>query len=411
MQGVLGVIALLALAWAVSEKRREVRLLPVAIGVGLQFAVALVLLRAPVVKDGLLLLNHAVQAIEIATTAGASLVFGYLGGDQLPFELTAESAPYIFAFRILPQILVFSVLVALLWYWRVLPVVIRGFAWALQRSLGVGGAVGVAASASVFLGMVEAPLAIRAYLAHLSRSELFVVMTCGMSTVAGSIMVLYASLLAPVIDGALGHIVVGSVVNVLGAVVIARIMIPEDQRTAGAGLADALRYDSTIDAISRGAADGVRLVVNIGAMVIVMVSLIALANHLLGTVSVFGAPLALERIVGWAFAPVAWLMGVSWAEAPFAGTLLGVKVVLNELIAYLQLSAADPDQASERTRLILTYGLCGFANFGSLGILIGGLSALVPARRPELLSLAPRAVISGTIVGWLTGTIAGLVTL
>ena len=411
MQGVLGVVALLALAWAFSEKRRDVRLLPVAIGVGLQFAVALLLLRAPVVKDGLLLLNHAVQAIEIATTAGASLVFGFLGGSELPFELTAENAPYIFAFRILPQILVFSVLVALLWYWRVLPVVIRGFAWALQRSLGVGGAVGVAASASVFLGMVEAPLAIRAYLAHLSRSELFVVMTCGMSTVAGSIMVLYASLLAPVIDGALGHIVVGSVVNVLGAVVIARIMIPEDQRTAGAGLADALRYDSTIDAISRGAADGVRLVVNIGAMVIVMVSLIALANHLLGNVSVFGAPLALERIVGWAFAPVAWLMGVSWAEAPFAGTLLGVKVVLNELIAYLQLSAADPDQASERTRLILTYGLCGFANFGSLGILIGGLSALVPARRPELLSLAPRAVISGTLVGWLTGTIAGLVTL
>ena len=411
MQGVLGVIAVLGLAWAIGERRREVRWTPVAAGVALQFAIAFVLLRAPFVKEGLLLVNNVVEAIEIATTAGASLVFGFLGGAELPFEVTTANAPYIFAFRILPQILVFSVLVALLWHWRVLPVVIRAFAWALKRSLGVGGAVGVAASSSVFLGMVEAPLAIRAYLAHISRSELFVVMTCGMSTVAGSIMVLYAGLLAPVIDGALGHILVGSVVNVLGAVVIARIVIPEDGHTAGEGLADALKYDSVIDAIARGAADGTRLVVNIGAMVIVMVSLIALANHMLGVVEVFGAPLALERLVGWAFAPVAWLMGVEWAQAPFAGTLLGVKVVLNELIAYIQLGQADPAELSDRTRLILTYGLCGFANFGSLGILIGGLSTLIPARRAEFLALAPKALISGTIVGWLTGAIAGLVTI
>ena len=256
MQGVLGVIAVLGLAWAIGERRGEVRWAPVAVGVALQFAIAFVLLRAPFVKEGLLLVNNVVEAIEVATTAGASLVFGFLGGAELPFEVTTANAPYIFAFRILPQILVFSVLVALLWHWRVLPVVIRAFAWALKRSLGVGGAVGVAASSSVFLGMVEAPLAIRAYLAHISRSELFVVMTCGMSTVAGSIMVLYAGLLAPVIDGALGHILVGSVVNVLGAVVIARIVIPEDGHTAGEGLADALKYDSVIDAIARGAADG-----------------------------------------------------------------------------------------------------------------------------------------------------------
>ncbi len=411
MQGALGVLAVLAIAWAIGERRREVRWAPVAIGVALQFTFAFLLLRAPLVKEGLLLVNHVVAAIEIATTAGSSLMFGFLGGDELPFEVTAETAPYIFAFRILPQILVFSVLVALLWHWRVLPVVIRGFAWALKRSLGVGGAVGVAASSSVFLGMVEAPLAIRAYLAHISRSELFVVMTCGMSTVAGSIMVLYAGVLAPVIDGALGHILVGSVVNVLGAVVIARIIIPEDGHTDGEGLADSLHYASVIDAVARGAADGTRLVVNIGAMVIVMVSLIALANHVVGVVTVFGAPLALERVVGWAFAPVAWLMGVEWEQASFAGTLLGVKLVLNELIAYLQLSAADPAELSERTRLILTYGLCGFANFGSLGILIGGLSTLIPERRAEFLALAPKALISGTIVGWLTGAIAGLVTI
>ncbi len=410
MQGVLGILVFLGLAWLLSEGRRDVRLLPVAAGLAIQFAIAFVLLRIPVAREGLFVLNHVVDAIETATTAGASLVFGFLGGGEVPFALTAENAPYIFAFRILPQILVFSVLVALLWYWRVLPVVIRGFSWALRRSLGVGGAVGLAASASVFLGMIEAPLAIRAHLARLTRSELFVVMTCGMSTVAGSIMVLYANLLTDVIDGALGHVLIASVVNVIGAVVVARVMIPEEGTAREAELADELRYASVMDAISRGTMDGLRLVVNVGAMVIVLVSLVALVNHVLSGLSVSGGALTLERMAGWAFAPVAWLMGVEWAEASFAGTLLGVKVVLNELIAYIQLGAAEPGELGDRARLILTYGLCGFTNFGSVGILVGGLSALVPERRVEVLRLAPRTLISGTIVACMTGAIAGLVT-
>ena len=417
MQGILGILVFLGLAWLLSEGRREVRLLPVAAGLAIQFSIAFVLLRIPVAREGLLVLNHVVDAIETATTAGASLVFGFLGGGEVPFALTAETAPYIFAFRILPQILVFSVLVAVLWYWRVLPVVIRGFSWALRRSLGVGGAVGLAASASVFLGMVEAPLAIRAHLARLSRSELFVVMTCGMSTVAGSIMVLYANLLTDVIDGALGHVLIASVVNVIGAVVVARVMIPEQGATRDADPGDELRYASVMDAISRGTMDGLRLVVNVGAMVIVLVSLVALVNHVISGLHVAGGALTLERMAGWAFAPVAWLMGIEWAEASFAGTLLGVKVVLNELIAYMQLGAAgaqlgatDAGVLSDRTRLIMTYGLCGFTNFGSVGILIGGLSALVPERRAEVLRLAPRTLISGTIVACMTGAIAGLVT-
>ncbi len=409
MQGILGILVFLGIAWLFSEGRRDVRFRPVAAGLAIQFAIAFALLRVPVARDGLLVLNHVVDAIETATTAGASLVFGFLGGGESPFVLTAETAPYIFAFRILPQILVFSVLVALLWYWRVLPVVIRGFSWALRRSMGVGGAVGLAASASVFLGMVEAPLAIRAHLARLSRSELFVVMTCGMSTVAGSIMVLYANLLTDVIDGALGHVLIASVVNVVGAVVVARVMIPEGDATDVVGTSDELRYASVMDAISRGTADGLRLVVNVGAMVIVLVSLVALVNYVLSGLAVGGADLTLERMAGWAFAPVAWLMGIDWAEASFAGTLLGVKVVLNELIAYIQLGAAEPGEIGARTRLILTYGLCGFTNFGSVGILIGGLSALVPERRAEVLRLAPRTLVSGTLVACVTGSIAGLV--
>lgn len=413
MIGILGIVVLLGVAWLLGERRRDIRYGQAAVGLGIQVALAFVLLNVPGIRDALLLLNHIVYAMEAATRAGTTLVFGFLGGGDVPFAFAEGVEPAaalaIFAFRILPQILVFSVVVALLWHWRVLPWVIRGFAWALDRSLGLGGAVGVAAASSVFLGMVESPLVIRAYLKSLSRSEFFVVITCGMSTVAGSIMVLYATVLTPVVEGALGHVLIASVVNVIGAVVVARIMIPEQDDAASGDFADELRYDSTMDAVSRGTMDGLRLVANVGAMVIVLVSLVALVNYLLGAAAVFDAPLTLERMLGWLFAPVAWLMGVPWAEATGAGTLLGTKVVLNELIAYLQFAAIG-DEYSAPTRIILTYALCGFANFGSLGILIGGVGALVPERRNELLRLGPRALVSGTLVACLTGAIAGLVT-
>ncbi len=412
LQAIIGIAALLALAWLFGERRREIRYLQVLAGLAVQVALAFALLNIPQVRDALLLLNHVVLAIETATTAGTSLMFGFLGGDAAPFlfvEGSSEATLKIFAFRILPQILVFSVIVAVLWYWRVLPLVIRGFAWALKKTLGVGGAVGVAAATSVFLGLVESPLVIRAYLKSLSRSEFFVVITCGMSTVAGSIMVLYATVLSPVIDGALGHVLIASVINVIGAVVVARVMVPEDAAGVSGDLADALRYESIMDAVSRGTMDGLRLVANVGAMVIVLVSLVALLNYVLGVATVAGEPLALERMAGWVFAPIAWLMGVPWAEASQAGALLGTKVILNELIAYLQFAASGAD-FSPQTRVILTYALCGFANFGSLGILIGGVSALVPDRRGELLRLGPRALLAGTIVACLTGAIAGLVT-
>ena len=412
MQAIFGVVALLAFAWLIAERKREIRYLQVAVGLAVQFALAFALLNVPQVRDALFLTNHLVKAMETATTAGTSMVFGFLGGEPAPFEAAegANASLMIFAFRILPQILVFSVIVALLWYWRVLPWVIRAFAWALRKTLGVGGAVGVAAATSVFLGMVESPLVIRAYLRSLSRSEFFVVITCGMSTVAGSIMVLYATVLSPVINDALGHVLIASVINVIGAVIIARIMVPESAAGVAGDLADdALKYGSTMDAVSRGTVDGLRLVANVGSMVIVLVSLVALVNYVLGAIAIGDAPLTLERMVGWVMAPVAWLMGVPWAEAAAAGSLLGTKVVLNELIAYLQFAESGAG-LSASTKIILTYGLCGFANFGSLGILIGGVGALIPDRREELLRLGPRAVLAGTLVSCLTGAIAGLVT-
>jgi concentrative nucleoside transporter, CNT family len=411
MQAVLGIGLLMAFAWVLSEARARVRWRTVAVGLTLQLVLALVLLRVPAVAEALLLLNHVVYAVEAATAAGAGFVFGFLGGGDAPFDIEDPGAMYIFAFRVLPQIIVFSVLVAIFWYWGVLPAIVRAFGAVLRRLMDVGGAVGTAGASSVFLGMVETPLVIRGYLKTLSRSELFTVMTCGMSTVAGSIMVLYANVLMDTIPGALGHVLIASVINVVGAVFISRIMIPPQEAAAGGEAPEALVYTSHMDAITRGTYDGLRLAANVAAMLIVLVSLVALVNYLIAGVSVGGAALTLERAFGWAFAPVAWVMGIPWAEAQAAGSLLGTKLVLNELIAYLQLAALPDGTLGPVSVLVMTYALCGFANFGSLGILLGGLSTLIPERRNEFLDIGPKTLISGTIVACNTGAVVALVSL
>ncbi len=410
MQAILGIVVLIAVAWLLSEQRLGVRWRTVLVGLAIQFALAVFLLRVPAVSQALLHLNAVVHAVEQATMSGASFIFGYLSGGATPFPVTAEGALYLFAFRVLPQILLFSVLVALLWYWRVLPLIIHGFGNLLRRTMDLGGAVGTAAASSVFLGMVETPLVVRAYLATLSRSELFTLMTCGMSTVAGSIMVLYASVLGSTLPGALGHILIASVINVIGAVYISRVMVPESRTAPDEVVPEGLRYSSNMDAITRGTTDGLRLAVNVGAMVLVLVSLVALVNHMLSVVEVLGSPLTLERMMGWAFSPVAWLIGIPWAEAQSAGALLGTKLILNELVAYLQLAGLPDGTLSQSSRLIMIYALCGFANFGSLGIMLGGLNTLVPERREELLEIAPRTLVSGTLVTCTTGAIVALVT-
>jgi len=412
MQAVLGVGFFLILAWVLSEKRSDVRWKGVAAGLLLQLVIAAILLRIPFVSETLFMLNGVVAAVEQATRVGSEFMFGYVAGGDAPFEVLSESGLYIFAFRVLPQIIVFSVLVALFWYWGVLRWIVRGFGSVLQRVLGLSGALGTAAASSVFLGMVETPLVVRAYLAGLTRSELFTLMTCGMSTVAGSIMVLYASVLSEALPGTLGHILAASVINVIGAVVFSRIMVPPAGDETGVDLVtEGLEYSSNMDAITRGTADGLRLAVNVGAMVIVLVSLVALVNLMIASVDVAGAPLTLERFMGWVFSPVAWLIGIPWQEAQTAGGLLGSKLVLNELIAYLQLAAFPAGTLSAGSTMIMIYALCGFANFGSLGIMLGGLNTLVPERRDELLNVAPKTLISGTVVGCNTGAIVALVTL
>jgi CNT family concentrative nucleoside transporter len=410
MQALVGLVVFLVLAWAVSEGRRNVVLKPVLTGLFLQFLLALLLFKIDWIAKALGSLNSIVAALEAATVQGSSFLFGYLGGGQAPFEVTQASATYLFAFRVLPQVIVFSVVIAILWYWRVLPLFVRGFGWLLKRSLGISGALGTAGASTLFLGMVETPLVIRAYLKSLTRSEYFTVMTFGMSTVAGSVMVLYASVLVGVIEGIVGHIIAASVLNIVGAIYVARIMVPEtddhsDLVEKEPRRETSLRYQSFMDAVSTGTGDGLNLAVNVGASLLVLLSLVALVNGVLGFVY---ADLSLQQIFGWLFAPVAWLVGIPWQEAVSAGSLLGTKLVLNELVAYLELAELHT-QFTDQTRLIMTYALCGFANFGSLGILLGGLSTLVPERIKETLEIAPKSLISGTIVSLITASMVALV--
>ena len=408
MQAIVGVVVFVALAYLLSENRRGVAWRAVAVGIGLQFLLAVVLLKVPVVSQVLLGANKFVVAIEAATTAGTVFLFGFLGGGDVPFLMQNADEPYLFAFRVLPQIIMFSVIVAVLWHWQILPLFVKGLGWLLRKTMRVGGAVGTAGAASLFLGMVEAPLVIRAYLARLSRSEFFTVMTLGMSTVAGSVLVLYASVLQDLIPGIVGHIITASLINIVGAIYISRLMIPGDSEVGGTDSAIDMGYISTVDAITRGTRDGLMLAVNVGAMLLVLISLVALVNGLLSGINAFDAPMSLERGLGWLFAPVAWLLGIPWSEAPAAGTLLGTKLVLNELIAYIQL-VQQADSFSPATQKILLYAICGFANLGSLGILIGGLAVLVPERREEVLQIGPRSLISGMLVTMITGALVGLV--
>ena len=410
-QGALGILVLLGLAWAISENRTGVSVRLVAAGMALQFALALLLLRVPPVTDALGLLNRAVEAMQQATLSGTSFVFGYLGGGPAPFETTAPPNAFILATQGLPLILIVSALSALLFYWRVLPAIVRGFTWVLERSLGLGGAVGVAAAGNVFVGMIEAPLLIRPYLRDMNRASLFLVMTVGLATIAGNMFVLYATILSPVLADAAGTLMTASVISAPAAVAIAAMMVPGDLTGKAVAQSDPSGDPSSAaEAIVNGTFGGLRLVVGVAAMLVVAIALVALANQVLGLLpDVGGAGLSLQRILGWALAPVAWLIGIPWEEAGLAGELMGTKIVLNELVAYVEMAALPPSSLSPRSDVILTYALCGFANLGSLGIMLGGLATMVPERRADIVALGPKALLAGTVACFLTGAVAGLV--
>jgi concentrative nucleoside transporter, CNT family len=410
MQPVLGLISLFALSWLASEGRSQWNWRLIFAGLTIQIVLAAAALHVPVIGQAVGAINGVVLALDEATRAGTSLVFGYLGGGALPFEESFPGAAFVLAFRALPLVLVMSALSAVLWHWGVLPRIIRAMAWALRRGLGIGGSVGLGAAANVLVGMIEAALLVRPHLASMSRADLFAMMTCGLTTIAGTVLVLYATILGAAIPDVAGHLVVASLISAPAALVVARIMIPARDED-GAALEEIAEspHASTMDAIVTGISEGLRLLLSIVATLIVFVALVALVNHILGLLpDMAGAALSMERLLGWVLAPMAWLIGIPWSEAVTAGGLIGTKIVLNELVAYLQLSGLPADALSDRSRTILLFALCSFANFGSVGITIAGFVAMAPERRAEIVGLGMKALLAGSIVTMMTGDVVAL---
>jgi CNT family concentrative nucleoside transporter len=411
LQSTFGILVLLVLAWAFSENRTCLPWRILLSGLALQFAFAGALLWVPAFKGVLIGLNDLLLSLEEATRAGTTFVFGYLGGGELPYAESGGGTSFILAFRALPLILLMSALSSLLFYWRVLPLIVRSLSRLLQHSMGIGGALALGAIANIFVGMVEAPLLVRPYLKAMSRSELFTLMTTGMATIAGTVMVIYASILREVLPDALGQILIASLISAPAAIVVAQLLIPQTGETTAGKLVPPQQASGSMDAVTRGTLQGVELLINITAMLIVMIALVSLANMLIGLLpDVNGASLTLQRLLGWLLAPVVWLMGVPWDQALTGGSLLGTKIILNEFIAYVDLAALPDGALDARSRLIMVYALCGFANFGSLGIMIGGLGTMAPERRAEIVALGLKSIVAGTLATCLTGAVVGVLT-
>jgi len=436
IQPLIGIALILLIAYLVSEKRALILSGGILKGMVFQFGLALVLLKTPEVQNMFLKLNDVVLAIQKATIAGTSLVFGYVGGGSLPFNEIKAGGSFILGFQALPMIMIFSALSAILYYWRILPIVVSVFAWGLGRIFQLSGAASFATIATVFVGMVEAPLLVRPYLKTMSRSELFIVMSSGMATISGTVLVLYATFLQKSVPGAISHLLIGSMISAPAAVMLGLIVVPNtvaerngierneinvfltfknlfNPKQDPSGKAVQIEHQaraSLMDAISEGTFQGLKLFANVVAMLIVLVALVALVNHILELLpNFFGNPLTLQRMVGWLMQPFAWTLGLDWQDCAAAGQLLGTKLVLNEFIAYLDLSNLPVDALTPKGRVLMTYLLCGFANFGSLGIVIGGLGAMAPDRKNEIIDMGARALLVGMLSTCLSGAMAAII--
>ena len=409
MQAFPGLILLAALAWALSENRRAIPWRTVAGGFALQAALALLMLRVAPARAAILLVSNLVTALQDATDAGAGFVFGYLAGGPAPFATVNPPAAFVLAFKVLPLVLVISALSSLLFYWGLLQRITAAFACVLRRALGLSGALSLGAATHIFLGMIEAPLLIRPYLAGLSRGELFALMSAGMAGVAGTVMAIYAAILKPVLPDALGAILTASVVSTPAALAIAALMIPFAPNDTEAVSADYRPAASTLDAITRGTADGVAPLVGIATTLLVTVALVALANMGLGQLPHgAAAPWSLQSLLAVPLRPVMWLIGIPWAQTQSASLLMATKTVLNELVAYTNMAGLGPEALSARSRQIMVFALCGFANLGSAGIMVGGIGAMVPSRQAEVAELSVWSVLSGSLATLMSGAWAGL---
>jgi concentrative nucleoside transporter, CNT family len=405
----LGVGSLLLLAFLCSEDRAQIPWRTVVSGVALQIVLALLLIGIPGANRAMFWLNDAANALHAATLTGTQFVFGYLGGGTPAFAETHPGASFILAFQALPLVLTISALASLLFHWGVLQRITAAFAWMLRRAMGISGPLALGAAVHVFVGMIEAPLLVRPYLARMQRGELFALMTCGMAGVAGTVMIIYASFLAPFVPNALGNILIASIISTPAGLAMAALMVPfvpSDRPEARLVIEDPPH--SSLDALVKGTIDAIPILAAIIAVLLVTVALVALANAALGLLPDWdGTAITLQRLFAVPFRPVMWLIGVPWAETGTASMLMATKTVLNEFVAYMNFSRLPADTFSPRSRMVLTYALCGFANFGSLGIVIGGLGAMLPARRAEIVDLGLRTILSGTLATCMSGAIAG----
>ena len=405
-RALIGIVLIYGLCWVLSEKRK---LFPWKIVLGataMQFAFALILFGIPFIKDILLKANGLVDGLQNATRAGTSFVFGYVGDNVAAGELIGGSPPPLFFFQILPIIIVVAALSAILWHWHILRWITNGFAFVFRRGMGLGGATSLAVSANVFMGMTEAPVLIRPYIKGMTRSELLIMMTAGFATIAGSVLVVYGAFLEGKMANPLPQLLAASIIAAPAAVGVALAMIPETTPVSERMKDPDFKYASTMDAFSTGATDGLKIVFNIATMLIAALALLWLVNAGFGLLpDVNGAPLSIERILGWIFAPLMYMIGVPWSEASQSGSLMGVKTVLTEFVAFLQLADVPLEAMDPRTRMITAHAICGFANFGSMGILIGGLSIVEPERRDDFLALAWRTLLAGTLATCLSGAI------
>jgi CNT family concentrative nucleoside transporter len=378
-------------------------------GLAAQLLIALLLLKIPASQYLFSAMNSAVLALTKSTEVGTTFVFGFLGGGALPYEETIAGGSFVLAFRVLPLILVVSVLSGLLLYWRILPLIISAITGLLRRALGIGGAVGMAISANVFLGMVESPLLIRPYIAKLGRGELFAVMTAGMATIAGTMLALESAVIGDAIPNAAGHLLSASLITLPAVVYISHLLVPNVGEVTGGDSRIEADGNSVVDVLARNTQTGLQIFLNVVAMLIVVVALVHLANSIFALLPDFyGAPISMERMLGYVLAPFVWLLGIPWSEAVQAGQLMGIKIVLTELMAYIEFASLPADALNARSDVIMTYALCGFANFISLGIMITGLVVMAPERREEIVSLAMKSLVAGTIATSTTACLIGI---
>ena len=412
-QTVLGGFILLLLGVLFSSNTKKINLFYLVNAIVLQFLLAILLIKVPPVTSFFESLSQGVLALKSATDQGTGFVFGYLAdGAPKPFEVINPASANIFIFSGLMLIIVVSALSAIFWHWRVLPIVIKLISSLFKKPLNVGGPVGLSATANIIFGQVEAPLLIKPYLKQMSRHELLTLMTVGMSTISGGVMVVYTTMLNDLYGTSLiGHFLTASIISVPAAIMYANIMMPSNQKTEDQSqIEESSLYKSTMDALTRGTQDGLNITLNIAALLLVLIALVTLVNFSLEALPfIDGEAITLERIAGWIFAPIAWCMGIPWAEAQIGGSLLGVKTILNEFVAYVNLAAIDASQLSEKSRLIMLYGLCGFANLSSVGILLSGIGTMIPERKDDLIAVSGKALIGATLASCFTGLVVGVI--